>query len=420
MINKGSKVIQFQRLENVISILLFAALFLFVLDLAISKSLNKIAIIVIKTGVSFLLLKRLYEYVTQRKPLLSSGMLIAITIPALLILLDSLPQVGISEKYYIKQLISVIFVFIAIWMIPVEWEHKMPGLFRYCIFALILAASVSNFVAVVIYSLPHGLTSNPHYLSLQAIMVIPTTIYLFKSSDIFSRTLLIFVFMMEVYLLLVSESRPAWLALVTACLIALPFFRLKIRLLAAVILIFIPFFIYYFGILGADVRIDDLFNNITKEERVTIWSDAITMQRDSDVFHWLFGHGLGGFKHDFPAYSSFHDPSYHIHGAIDFATPHNFILEILYTSGITGLSLVLSGGLLFVYALLRLWWKTNFDTQKILVVLILVLFVSHFIHTFLTISFFSKQAIFFLAVFVGVGFYFFKREKYLACNIDGR
>ena len=419
MINKGSKLIQFQRLENVISILLFAALFLFVLDLAISKSLNKIAIIVIKTGVSFLLLKRVYEYFTQRKLFLPSGILIAITIPALLILLDSLPQVGISEKYYIKQLISVIFVFIAIWMIPVEWEHKMPGLLRYCIFALILAASVSNFVAVVIYSLPHGLTSNPHYLSLQAIMVIPTTIYLFKSSDIFSRTLLIFVFMMELYLLLVSESRPAWLALVTGCIIALPFFRLKTRLLAAVILIFVPFFIYYFGILGADVRIDDLLNNISKEERVAIWSDAITMQQDSDLFHWVFGHGLGSFVHDFPAYSTFHDPSYHISGAIDFVSPHNFIIEILYTSGITGLILVLIGEFLFIYALLRLWWNTNFDSQKILVVLILVLFVAHFIHTFLTIGFFSKQSIFFLSVFIGVEFYLFKRENHLTGIIDG-
>ena len=224
---------------------------------------------------------------------------------------------------------------------------------------------------------------------------------------------------MELYLLLVSESRTAWLALITACLIMLPFFSLKTRLLAAVILIFVPFFIYYFGILGADVRIDDLINNITKEERVTIWSEAIAMQRDSDLFHWVFGHGLGSFVHDFQAYSSFHDPSY-IGKTMDFVSPHNFIIEILYTSGITGLILVLIGEFLFIYALLRLWWITNFDSQKIMVVLILALFVAHFIHTFLTISFFSKQSIFFLAVFIGVGFYMFKRENYLTGSIDGR
>jgi O-antigen ligase len=418
MINKGSKLIQFQRLEKLISVFLFVALFMFVLDFAISKSLNKIAIIIIKAGVSFLLLKRVYEYFTQRKVLLPSGMLIVTVIPVLLILLDALPQAGVSEKYYIKQLISAVFIIIAVWMIPCEWEHQAPRLLRYSLFILLLVASVSNFIAVLFYSLPHGLTSNPHYLSLQAIMVIPTTIYLFKSSDIFFRTLLVFVFIMELYLLLVSESRTAWLALVTGCIIALPFIRLKTRLLAVVILIFVPFFIYYFGILGADVRIDDLLNNITKEERVTIWSDAIAMQQDSDLFHWVFGHGLGSFVHDFQAYSSFHDPSY-IGETIDFFSPHNFIIEILYTSGITGLILVLIGELLFVYVLLRLWWNTSFDSQKILVVLILVLFVTHFIHTFLTISFFSKQSIYFLAVFIGVGFYLFKRENYLTGNIDG-
>ncbi len=420
MINKGSKLFQFQWLENLISILLFVALFMLVLDLAISKGIFKICIIVIKAGVSFLLLKGVYEYVTHRKPLLPSIMLIAIVIPVLIIMLDALPQVGVSEKYYIKQLISAIFIIIAIWMIPCDWENKVPGLLRYSLLVLLLVASVSNYVAVVIYSLPYGLTTNPHYLSLQAIMVIPASIYLFKSPGIFSRTLLVFIFIMELYLLLESQSRTAWLALTAGCIIALPFFSLKTRLVAVVILIFVPFFIYYFGILGADVRIDDLLNNIAREERVTIWSDSVAMQRDSDLFHSFFGHGLGGFKHDFPAYSSYHDPSYYEGGTVDFYSPHNFIIEILYTSGIAGFLLVSIGEVLFVYALLRLWWNTNFDSQKILVVLILVLFVAHFIHTFLTIPFFSKQAIFFLAVFVGLVFYLFKRENYLTGNIDGR
>jgi len=420
MINKRSKLIQFQQLESIINIVLFVALFLFVLDLTISLGLYKVCIIVIKVGVVFLLLKRVYEYFTQRKQLLPSNILIAIAIPVLLILLDSLLQDGMSEKYYIKQLISAIFIILAIWMIPSEWENKAPGLIYYCLVTVLLVASVSNFVAVVVYSLPYGLTINPHYLSLQAIMVIPVSIYLFKSPNIFFRTLLIFILTMELYLLLESESRTAWLALVVAGSIVLPFLGLKTRLFAVVILIFVPFFIYYFGILGVDVRIDDLLNNLAKEERVTIWSDAITMQRDSDVFQWLFGHGLGGFKHDFPAYSAFHDPSYDVHGAIDFTTPHNFIIEILYTSGITGLILVLTGVLLFVYALLRLWWNTSFDSQKKIVVLILALFVAHFIHTFLTMSFFSKQSLFFLAVFIGVEFYLFKRENFLTGVIHGR
>ena len=266
MINKGSKLIQFQRLENIICILLFTALFMIVLDLAISKGVYKISIIVIKAGVSFLLLKRLYEYVTQRKLLLPSNILIVIAIPVLLILLDALPQVGLSEKYYIKQLISAIFIIIAIWMIPVEWENKVPGLLRYCMFALLLLASLSNFVAVTVYSLKDGFTSNPHYLALQAIMVIPVSIYLFKIPNILSRTLLVLIIVMELYLLLVSQSRTSWLALVVACSIALPFFSIKLRLSAVVVLIFVPFFIYYFGILN---KPENHAQNLLNHDQIT-------------------------------------------------------------------------------------------------------------------------------------------------------
>jgi len=43
-----------------------------------------------------------------------------------------------------------------------------------------------------------------------------------------------------------------------------------------------------------------------------------------------------------------------------------------------------------------------------------------FIHTFLTISFFAKQSTYFLAMIIGLGFYLFKREKYLMGFIHGK
>ena len=154
------------------------------------------------------------------------------------------------------------------------------------------------------------------------------------------------------------------------------------------------------------MRLNNLIENISREERITIWSDAIAMQLDSDQYQWLLGHGLGAFEQGFQSYSNYRE-------SVDFSTPHNFFIETLYTSGLIGSLLIAIGEVLFVYTLLRLWWNTIFDSQKGLVLLIIVLFITHFIHTFLTISFFTRQSVYFLSIFIGLGFYVFKRENIL-------
>lgn len=406
--------IQYQRLESILSVLLIIALFVLVLDLAISKGLYKICIVFIKVIVSLQILRLTYLYYTKRADVLpNKGLLIAISIPIILISLDSLLINGISERYYIKNLKSAIFIILAIWMMPFEWKNKNTKLFFYSLLVLLLAASSSNFIAVVVYSFRRiGLTSNPHYLAIQAIIVIPIAIYLLNKVHLIGKVFLAAIVIMELYLLLESYSRTAWLAFIVGSLVSIPFLELKTRLWAAGMIFFVPLSVYYLGVLDVDVRLNELINNLASEERVTIWTDAIAMQQDSNQYQWLLGHGLGGFEQDFQAYSG-------NHGVVDFSTPHNFLIEILYTSGLIGVLLIVIGEGLFLYALLRLWWNTTFDSQKILAVLILLMFIMHFAHTFLTISFFSKQTIYFQAVFIGVGFYLFKREKLLIGNLHG-
>ena len=409
---------KYQRLDNILSVLLLAVFFVLILDLAISKGMYKICIVSIQGIVSIQLLRMLcFYFKKQVQALPSYGMLIAISIPIMFIVLDSVLIDGVSQRYYIKNLKIAVFIILAIWMIPLDFLTKNSKLFLYSLLTLLFLASSSNLIAVVFYSFHRiGLTSNPHYLALQAILVIPVAVYLLNQVNLVGKVLLIVIVTMELYLLMESFSRTAWLAFFVGSLVSIPFFSFKTRLMAVGGILLIPLTVYYFGVLGVlgvDERLNDLINNLVREERVTIWADALVMQQESNWFQWLLGHGLGGFEPGFQTFS-------HYHGRVDFTTPHNFLIEILYTSGIIGISLVVIGEGVFVFSLLKLYWNTKYDSQKTLVVLVLVLLVMLFIHTFLTISFFAKQSTYFLAMIIGLGFYLFKREKYLMGFIHGK
>ena len=292
------KVIQYQRLENILSLLLLIALFALVLDLAISKGMYKICLVFIKVIVSIQLFRMAFLYFKKQVQVLpTKAMLIAIAIPITFILLDSVLVEGISQRYYIKNLKTAVFLILAIWMIPLDFVTKNSKLLFYSLLTLLLLASSSNLIAVVFYSFHRiGLTSNPHYLALQAILVIPVAVYLLNQAHLIGKVILVVIVTMELYLLMESYSRTAWLAVLVGSLVSIPFFGFKTRLMAVGGILLIPLTVYYFGVLGVDERLNDLINNLVREERVTIWSDALAMQQGSNWFQWLVGHGLGSFE----------------------------------------------------------------------------------------------------------------------------
>ena len=125
-------------------------------------------------------------------------------------------------------------IIIALWMMPSEWKNKNTRIFFYSLLGLLLAASSSNFFAVVVYSFRRiGLTSNPHYLALQAIIVIPVAIYLLNKVNHIGKVVLVAIVFMEMYLLMESYSRTAWFAFIVSSLVCIPFLGLKSRLWAA-------------------------------------------------------------------------------------------------------------------------------------------------------------------------------------------
>lgn len=400
--------VKYQRLEAILIGLLFIAFFTLLLDLAISKGMYKICIVVIKVIVSIQLLRLIYCYLKKLAVLLpTKAMLVAIMVPIMVILLDLVVVDGISERYYVKNLKTSIFIMIALWMVPVYVDEKKTNTFFYGLLILLFLAACSNFIAVFFYSFRRiGLTSNPHYLALQSIVAIPVAIYLLNKVHLIGKVFLIGIVCAEFYLLLESYSRTAWFAFIIGTLVSIPFLRMKAKLWITGLIFFAPICVYYFGILDVDIRLNSLINNIGREERVTIWADALAMQKESNIYEWLLGHGLGSFEEGFKVYSNYH-------GRVDFTTPHNFFIELLYTSGLVGLGLIMFGEVIFIYLVLRVRWKTTFESQKELAILIIILLIMHFIHTCLTISFFAKQSAYFLAIFLGLGFYLFKREGFL-------
>src|SRR5512134_752486 len=86
--------------------------------------------------------------------------------------------------------------------------------------------------------------------------------------------------------------------------------------------------------------------DITKEERLVVWSTTLTAAKD----FWLTGSGLGTFLNIFPLYSP---PS--VQGIYDHA--HNDYLEFLLETGLGGVLLFAC----FIGLLLRSVFRSTFE-----------------------------------------------------------
>jgi O-antigen ligase len=144
-------------------------------------------------------------------------------------------------------------------------------------------------------------------------------------------------------------------------------------------------------------RFKELLVNLNTEERVTIWHDTWQMQIDSTLDKWILGHGLDAFKESFKPYSHYHLLN------IDFNSPHNFILELLYVSGISGVLL-----LIFMFSLmyknLYLGIKNQAQYKNIYLVLMAIL-TSNLILVSITLPFFTSYNLNIIAVVTGVMLY---------------
>lgn len=269
------------------------------------------------------------------------------------------------------------------------------------------------FQVVWIYGLEHtygGTTKNPHYLAIySALFLVVATFLVANWSRGLHRYGLVVSAAVLGLLLLHTSSRPTWIALMLATLIAVVCLRsrAKLYLIAAAGLIFAVLFFTDVG--NFKTRMDDLVIHASTEERVTIWEDTWAMQQHSSRQQWLLGHGVEGFEKDFQPYSR-----YYATQGITYNSPHNAILEVLYLFGLVGLTIVLGFILWLYYALFSRYFKARHQTIDgvgMIILLLLTLLTVTLVAVSITLPFFISINLNVIGLVMGVMFYLDRQEK---------
>jgi O-antigen ligase len=186
-----------------------------------------------------------------------------------------------------------------------------------------------------------GLYANLHYLALFSVLTLPVLSYCAIRLQGWRRWLCALAVFGDFWLLLKTQSRPGYLALLAGALVTVPFLSRRYRMAAFGGILLLPSLLYLTGAFGFAARINDLVAHFFEEERMFIWRESWRMQQDSTLLQWGLGHGFGAYYWDYQRYSSFHLVE-------EFTFPHNYFLELLYSHGLVGLVLVtLAYGLFF-------------------------------------------------------------------------
>lgn len=280
-------------------------------------------------------------------------------------------------------------------------------LFPSLIYAVYLYA-LFQLLAIYVFGQPYGTTKNPHYLAIySAFFLVLASFLAIKVDQQLHQYMLAFSAFILGALLLNTSSRPTWIALGIALLICIFCLRNKARLklIAVVGVVIMTLFVVNLG--GFKARLNDLWVNANTEERVTIWEDTWQMQSKSTKAEWIVGHGVESFEQDFIAYSR-----YHSNRGIDFNSPHNLMLEILYQFGIVGLSAILAFIAWIYFALLSRYFKyhkqTNYQWVTLLLLAILTI---DLITVSITLPFFTSINLNVLALVIGTMFHLDRLDK---------
>lgn len=318
-------------------------------------------------------------------------------IPLAFIGLHFLAVENISIIKEIRHLFVAIFLALGVWILA----QKNPDYLKRYAFAFLLALIFSyvaiQAIAFWYFKLPHGTTKNPHYLAIySALMLIASVYCFFKATNTVKVALAASAVCLGIFLLH-SSSRPTWIGLIISALLLLFFMNRRTRVLAA-----LSFMGVLAGLILANIgnfasRFGDLLGHLSTEERVVIWRDAWRMQLDSTNSQWLLGHGLNSFKENFKPYSYYHLQN------IDYNSPHNFFLELLYLSGFAGLILAVS--LYWILYRNLLVSIKNQAAQKPIYLLLFAVLTTNLILVSITLPFFTSYNLNVIAIVFGVMLY---------------
>ncbi len=322
-------------------------------------------------------------------------------LPFLLLLLHFFSVEVSFPRQEIKNLLAMTFVIIAI-ATQVGSCDRGSSRKAWFIMAVLVLCVVTHLAGILIWHRPDGFFDNPHFLALQSIVTINIGFYFVLNCNRVKRLIALAIVLISLLLLSLVVSHIAWVALGCSALVwlYLLFYNRNKKMIGLVVLLLLvsgifasTFFDYNTALVHNDIKTFENVGeptvemfNLWNDERVIIWKDAWAMQIDSSASQWLVGHGLSNFKDFFSSYSTFNRPGVGLY-PIAYAFPHNFILELLFNSGLFGLLLVFA----------TIIWIVK-QTFKCVVlgglkpVLALGLFTAVFIQIFFTLPIFSRYS----------------------------
>lgn len=292
-----------------------------------------------------------------------------------------------------RHIILASFLALGIWILAKKnHDYIRKRIFGFTI-ALIFIYVTSQAVALWWFNQLYGTAKNPHYLALYSAVSLIVAVYcFFRVPTQFKWVIAIFILLSGV-LLIKSSSRPTWIGLICASFLVVLFLSKRSRIYFSLFITTVLIGLTLTNVGNFEGRFKDLLTNLNTEERVVIWQDAWKMQRDSSVTQWVVGHGLDTFEKNYKPYSHYHLEK------VDFNSPHNFILELLYISGVFGLLLAI---FMLVMIYKSLIFNINRQTKyKNIYLLLMAVLTSNLILVSITLPFFTSYNLNVLAVVAG-------------------
>ena len=324
------------------------------------------------------------------------------------------PLKAIPRRYWIAVFVCAYLLGLSILMAPHEshyrWMKNIPRLLviifgidclirkkldnkiELC-FAFILALAVCwQFAVSHVSGRPQGTFTNIHQLASFCILAIPILFYFFWATRKWYRYLFIGVAIISFYLVLLTGSRLAFLAIMfSGLLVALFLLKGRYKWIGAAPIILAAMVVYVTNYAAMADRIRWLIASLPREERLYMWSKAWEKIMENDLLHWLFGNGIGYFSVPLPK---------HIVG-LKAVSPHNFFFDLLYLNGIIGFILVIAGLSLLIVMVIGVARKNQIKNRRIFAICLIVNFVSWLILCGLNFALYSKYSLFPLAFILG-------------------
>ncbi|MES2580057.1 MAG: O-antigen ligase family protein [Pseudomonadota bacterium] len=297
----------------------------------------------------------------------------------------------------IRHIFVALFLTLGIWILAKKNPDYIKNNMLVLLLTLIFSYVVIQAIALWYFKQPHGTTKNPHYLAAySALSLIAAVFCFFKVSGVLRYLIGLSILCLGAFLLQ-SSSRPTWIGLIFSGFLLLMFMNKRARIYSAFSIVSVLIGLTLANIGNFATRFGDLLGHLDTEERVVIWQDTWRMQSESSPMQWLLGHGLNAFKADFKPYSYYHLQN------IDYNSPHNFLLELLYISGAVGLALAILM-LWIIYKYLFAFIRSQTESKNIYLLLLAIL-TTNLILVSITLPFFTSYNLNIIGLVIGVMLY---------------